>query len=373
VPSPPTATSHIGSVASETTTVIVPGSRLRATAQPGFQVPLLVCRTNRPQYLVVFSAIDAFRGVLEDQPQVCSSGTDRAAARGDGRPPCRVGHRGLEPHSVERRLTNGEPSRPADGRGYAPVGPRRVVSPADAVGLPPDVQGPLVAENLGLVYDVAGRLGRTSRQGLERGDLVSAGIGGLIQAARAFDPNRGLSFSTLAVTRIRGAMLDEMRRWDHTPRSVRKKERRIKATEAELQIRLRRQPSIKEIADELDVTPEVLHAWYLDLARHLGESFDDSPLARLYKSQETALDHRACERSDVTERLVREESIATLKECIRTLPQRQARVIGLYYFEELRLREIAQLLGVTESRISQIRHAALRTLRSLLVQAGVEP
>lgn len=314
------------------------------------------------------------QGGYGDQPHVSLLGTDRGAVRGDDGPDRQVAHPGRESTSeVGRTCTDVEASRPPDAWGDASIGSLLTVSAADAVGLPADTRGPLVRENLGLVYDVAGRLGRKSRPGLERGDLVSAGVGGLIQAARAFDPSRGLSFSTLAVTRIRGAMLDEMRRWDHTPRSVRKKERRIKATEAELQVRLRRQPSMQEIADELEVTPEELHGWYLDVACHLGESYDDSPVARLYKSTGVGPDHRPCERSDVTERLVREESIATLRECMSALPEREARVIGLYYFEELRLREIAELLGVTESRISQIRHAALRNLRSLLVQAGVEP
>ena len=241
-----------------------------------------------------------------------------------------------------------------------------------AEGLATD-QDRLVTENLGLVYDLARKLERQGGPGPERGDLVSAGVQGLIQAARAFDPDRGLAFSTLAVVRIRGAMLDEVRRWDHTPRGVRKKERRIRASEAELHARLQRQPTPEEIAAELEMSPEELHRWHLDVARHVGESLDDSPSTRLHERRQISAEALVDEKSDVIEKLGREQSVEILQDCIRALPEREARVLALYYFEELRLREIAQILGVTESRISQIRHAALKTLRSMLIQSGVEP
>jgi RNA polymerase sigma factor for flagellar operon FliA len=231
----------------------------------------------------------------------------------------------------------------------------------------------LVTENLGLVYDLAAKYQRPGGVGPERGDLVSAGVRGLIQAAGTFDPSRGLSFSTLAVARIRGEMLDELRRWDHIPRSVRQKERQIRASEAALSARLKRQPSAAEVAEELDMSQEQLHGWYLDLARHVGESLDDTPAASIYEARRLGGEALTEETNEVIERLGREEAVGVLAGCIEKLPEREARVLALYYFEGLRLREIAQVLGVTESRISQIRHAALKKLRVLLIQHGVEP
>lgn len=230
----------------------------------------------------------------------------------------------------------------------------------------------LVSENLGLVYDLVGKYHRSGGVGPERDDLVSAGVRGLIQAAHNFDPGRGLSFSTLAVARVRGAMLDELRRWDHTPRSVRQKERRIRASEAALRARLHRQPSAEEMSRELDMSPEQLHGWYLDLARHVGESLDDALGGRAYESVGAAAEILGQPGPDPIERLGREEAIRILEGCLHELPERESKVLALYYFENLRLREIAQVLGVTESRISQIRHAALKKLRSMLIQHGVE-
>lgn len=231
----------------------------------------------------------------------------------------------------------------------------------------------LVNDNLGLVYDVARRLDRSGGQGPERGDLISAGVQGLIQAASSFDPGRGLAFSTLAVTRIRGAMLDELRRWDTTPRSVRKRERQLRSTEADLKASLGREPTVDEVAEALDVSTEDIHGWRSDLNRHVEESLDHAPPARGEEFRglsavETTADDGPSVEDSVSDAQTRE----ILMECIQSLPERDARILALYYYEGLRLREIAQLMGVTESRISQIRQAALKTLRALLSEHGVE-
>jgi RNA polymerase sigma factor for flagellar operon FliA len=241
-------------------------------------------------------------------------------------------------------------------------------------GVPDEVAAsPMVQENLGLVYDLVAKMQRTGGMGPERGDLVSAGVRGLIQAAEAFDASRGLAFSTLAVPRIRGAMLDELRRWDRIPRSVRQKERMIRASEASLAARLLRRPTTEEIASDLAMTADELHGWYLDLARHIDEPLDAAPATHPYDSPRATGRQLADETPDVIERLGREQAVGLLERCIHELPERESRVLALYYFEELRLREIAQLLGVTESRVSQVRQSALNKLRSLLIRHGVEP
>lgn len=231
----------------------------------------------------------------------------------------------------------------------------------------------LVSENLGLVYDLARKMSRFGGSGPERDDLVSAGVQGLIQAANAFDPGRGLAFSTLAVTRIRGAMLDELRRWDQTPRSVRKKERELKSTETELIASLGRRPSHDELAYALGIAVEELHDWYLDMTVHEPESLDRGVGSRDEPGRRSNAETVPDPDQGAFEALGKAESVEVLAECLQQLPERDRQVLALYYYEELRLREIAQLMGVTESRISQIRHAALKTLRGMLGERGVDP
>ncbi len=257
-----------------------------------------------------------------------------------------------------------EPSRRGKGRPPGKLSPEERREEIDR----------LVSENLGLVYDLARKLDQSGGVGPERGDLVSAGVQGLIQAATAFDPSRGLAFSTLAVTRIRGAMLDELRRWDQTPRSVRRKERQIRATEAELLSELERKPTPEELAGALDIDLEELHGWRFEMKRHVTDSLHESSRGPSDASRPRTVAETTPDDGPMPiDALEREDALRLLQECLRELPERDARVLALYYYEELRLREIAQLLGVTESRVSQIRHAALKTLRALLTDRGVEP
>lgn len=231
----------------------------------------------------------------------------------------------------------------------------------------------LVRDNLGLVYTMARRLQRAGGgPGPERSDLVSAGVIGLIQAAHAFEPERGLAFSTIAMTRIRGAMLDEMRRWDEAPRSLRRKERLIRTSEAELRSELERDPSVVELAGRLGITPDELQGWCDDVERVATESLDAAIPGQDpggLRVRDRVADDGA---KDVEADLTREESLAVLREKLSELPERERTVLALYYLEGLRLREIAEVFEVTESRISQIRKGALRTLRSMLTLAGVE-
>ncbi len=230
----------------------------------------------------------------------------------------------------------------------------------------------LVTDNLGLVYDTAKKLARSGGHGPERGDLISAGVRGLIQAASTFEPERGLAFSTHAVTRIRGAMLDELRRWDKTPRSVRKKERTIKEAEVLLWAQLKRRPTVAELAAHIGVEAEELHGWERDVSRHVEDSLDRVAGQGEEEGRLSVSEVVPDDAPDVFEELGHQESVDVLSECLQALPERERRVLALYYFEELRLREIAELLGVTESRVSQIRTGALKTLRSMLKQRGVD-
>lgn len=251
----------------------------------------------------------------------------------------------------------------------APRGP----GASDVTRVDASTADPLVATNLGLVYDVAAQLMRDRAFGLEKEDLVGAGVRGLIQAARAFDASRGLAFSTFAVARIRGAMLDEVRRWDKTPRSIRERQRRIKSCQAALRAKLGREPTPVEVASAIGVPLEELHRWQLELRRREEESLDafegGAHALRVHEGEGRAW---PSEGDDPIEQIGRDQAIGILRQCLKELPEREQRILALYYFEGLRLREIAQILGVTESRVSQVRQATLQKLRNALSQRGVE-
>ncbi|MFL5607656.1 MAG: sigma-70 family RNA polymerase sigma factor [Gemmatimonadaceae bacterium] len=223
----------------------------------------------------------------------------------------------------------------------------------------------LLRENLSLVHHVARQLARGLAADADVDELVSAGTMGLMSALEAFDTGRGLAFSTFAVPRIRGAILDELRRQDHVPRSVRRKTRSIAAARETLTRTLGRAPDAAEVAAELGVDAPTLWRWQSDVegAVHVpldagASDRDDAftfPAAFLGTGDETADD-----------RLAREEEVARLREAMLELKDQERTVLSLYYFEELKAREIAAVMGVSESRISQIRSKALAQLRQAL-------
>lgn len=228
-----------------------------------------------------------------------------------------------------------------------------------------DARDALLRENLSLVHHVARQLARGLAADADIDELVSAGTMGLMSALEAFDLERGLAFSTFAVPRIRGAILDELRRQDHVPRSVRRKTRSIAAARETLTRTLGRSPDANEIAAELGVDAQTLWRWQADV-----EGAVHVPLDR------SATDHDGAPLSPaellgnggelIDERLTREEEIALLREALLTLKDQERTVLSLYYFEELKAREIAEVMGVSESRISQIRSKALCQLRGAL-------
>jgi RNA polymerase sigma factor FliA len=230
-----------------------------------------------------------------------------------------------------------------------------------------DARDVLLREHLSLVHHVARQLARGLATEADIDELVSAGTMGLMSALESFDLRRGLAFSTFAVPRIRGAILDELRRQDHVPRSVRRKTRSIAAARETLTGTLGRAPVPAEVAAQLGVDAETLWRWQADVegAVHMpldsGPSQHDGgpavfPAELLGNGEELAVD-----------RLAREEAVARLREALMGLKEQERTVLSLYYFEELKAREIAEILGVSESRISQIRSKALGQLRGTLV------
>jgi RNA polymerase sigma factor for flagellar operon FliA len=182
-----------------------------------------------------------------------------------------------------------------------------------------------------------------------------------MNAISAYDPGRGFRFSTFAARRIRGAMLDEMRSRDVAPRSVRRKQREVEDARARLSVELDRTPSHPELAAELGVDAQTLWRWKWDVDRSRRVSLTDAESGedRTGATSEEWLGD-GC---SVEERLTREQEMSRLRRELETLTPREQLILRLYDLESKTLREIAAVLGVTESRVSQLRTRALGRLR----------
>lgn len=215
----------------------------------------------------------------------------------------------------------------------------------------------LVTENLPLVQYVVSEIAHRIPAHVSRSDLVSAGMLGLAQAARSFDPDRGIAFDRFASTRIRGALLDELRGRDWASRSVRARARGLQAVSEDLTGRLGRAPSSTEIAAEMHVPAETVH-----------KLVDDVHRATVLNYESLVLDGDAesflCADEDSPEdAMLSRERQGYLMDAVKTLPDRLRRVVVGYFFEELSMQELADELGVSESRVSQLRAEALALLK----------
>ena len=228
-----------------------------------------------------------------------------------------------------------------------------------------DAREQLLSAHLGLVHFVARRILRNLSSEADLDELLSAGTLGLVSALESFDATRGHAFSTFAAPRIRGAILDELRRQDHVPRSIRRKTRDIGGVQERLMRSLGRVPDDKEVARELDVDLPTLWRWQSEIEGAVLVPLDASPTTsgdtRAPTPAAALFDESAPTAED---RLIHEQEVDALKDALRCLNEQERTVISLYYYEELNLREIATVLEVTESRISQIRTKALAKLRT---------
>ena len=224
----------------------------------------------------------------------------------------------------------------------------------------------LLAEHLGLVHHVARQMSRTLAVKADFDELVSAGTIGLMAALDSFDVSRGLAFSTYAAPRIRGAILDELRRQDHVPRSIRRKTREIAHARETLSRVMGRPAGDDEVAEHLGVDLETLWRWQADVEGAHHVPLDRSPGDR-ESGAPAPVDVLTDEDDDAPdERLNREQEVGFMRDAIMRLKEQERVVLSLYYFEELKLHEIATILGLTESRVSQIRSKALSKLRTEL-------
>lgn len=221
------------------------------------------------------------------------------------------------------------------------------------------VRNRLVERHLALVHHFAHRMQPRTGGVVDLGDLVSAGTMGLLNAVASYDPERGSRFSTFAAPRIRGAMLDEMRSRDVAPRSVRRKQREMEQARDRLAVEMDRTPRHREVAEVLGVDPQQLWRWKWDVSRSRRVSLTE--LVAAHGPSVIADRERG---SEVEDRLALNQELRRMREELAQLPEREREIIELYDLEGWTLRDIGARLGVTESRVSQIRTRVLRRLRS---------
>lgn len=214
----------------------------------------------------------------------------------------------------------------------------------------------LVMQYAPLVKYVAGRVRSGLPEWADQAALASDGVIGLMDAISKFEPSRGLQFQTYAVSRIRGAIIDGLRAADWVPRSVRNMIRDVERARAALEARLGRNPTEREVAQEMHISVRELRDIYTKAAHTSVASVDElSEVGDLPFASRDAFEDG--------------ETRDALMTAVEGLPERDRIIIGLYYFEGFTLAEIGQVLGVTESRISQLHTKATLALKARLLTA----
>ncbi len=219
-----------------------------------------------------------------------------------------------------------------------------------------------------IVKYVAGRLGSGLPAHVDEGDLVSYGLLGLISAIERYDPDRDVKFETYAIARIKGAILDELRALDWVPRSVRSRARQIERAMSELEAKLGRAPSDDELATKVGISVGELEESLTDISRSSIAALDELWTISGSGGDQVALidtieDTQGPEPQSAFAQTELREIVA---DAITSLPEREKLVITLYYYEDLTLREIGEVLGVTESRVSQLHTKAILRLKARL-------
>jgi RNA polymerase sigma factor for flagellar operon FliA len=217
-----------------------------------------------------------------------------------------------------------------------------------------------------LVKYVAGRMSSGLPAHVEEADLISYGLLGLIDAIERFDLEREIKFETYAIARIKGAIVDELRAQDWVPRSVRARARDIERVHRRLEHVLQRTPTDEEMAEALELTVEEFHDWLLRISQSTVVALDELWTVPDASGDQVSLldtlqDPKA---GDPLKILAASELKERLAAAILALPERERLVIALYYYENLTLREIGEVLTVTESRVSQLHTQAVLRLRS---------
>lgn len=233
----------------------------------------------------------------------------------------------------------------------------------------PKIRAYLIEKYAPLVKYVAGKVAVNMPHNVEFDDLVSYGTFGLIDAIDKYDPNKDVLFKTYAITRIRGQIFDELRNVDWIPRSIRQKAKQVEKIIVELENKMGRTVDDEEIAQELDLSVEEFRTLISKLAGtslvslndiwHGSDDSDDLSFMETIEANENTNPDVIVEREEIKQMII---------EAIKKLPDREKKVIVLYYYEDLTLKEIGEVLEVTESRVSQLHTKAIMRLRGRLAQ-----
>lgn len=262
-------------------------------------------------------------------------------------------------------------ARPARAGRTARTGPpKRNESWPSARLIRPGTRGEeeIVEKYIPLVRHVVGRLAMTLPPHVDGEDLYSAGLTGLLSAIRQYNPNAGTSFETYARLRIRGAVVDELRRMDWVPRSVHSKARKVQGVMREIEQKKGRVATDEEMAKALKLSvgeyrvwlDEIRPATFICLDAAFNNEYDDS-----LTQYESLADLR---QEDPLDGTFRREVARLVGERLQQLPDMQRKVLALYYFEDMRLREIAETFHLTESRICQIHAQAILNIKASLTK-----
>lgn len=234
-----------------------------------------------------------------------------------------------------------------------------------------EARNELMVHYASLVRHIAAKVAATLPSSVDRGDLVSYGMFGLVDAIARFDPEAGTKFETYAVIRIRGHIIDEMRQVDWVPRSIRSKAREIERASEAAYTRLGRPPSETELAEEMEISLAELAVLRSETLGGQIETLDDTDNAAL-GSEDGGMHTPQMRLRDVSanpeDMFARQEIVEMIARAVSGMEERSRRIILLSYFEELTLREIGIALGVTESRVCQLQSKALGELSNYLTE-----
>ena len=227
----------------------------------------------------------------------------------------------------------------------------------------------LIERYMNIVRNQAERIWSRLPDGVELDDLISAGTLGLMDAVSAFDPSRKIKFEAFCLHRIRGSIVDELRKMDHVPRIVRSKANKLNEAYKFLELKLGRKPHDQEVADHLEIPVEELHQLYAEThsvsITSLDKSWSENDGSRDMREIDIIADRRS---EDPTERLAK---IDLIRSFTKGLSKKERLIVIMYYYEELTMREIGAALDTSESRVSQMHTAIVERIKKMAKRQGL--